>query len=385
MKKIGIYLSSSPYSGGSFQYTLTLLKNIKQLDKKKYEINVFINNKIWKKYLPKNFITVELKKNSIIDNYLNYISLFLFSKKIFKKLCNIASEKIRQINKIQCDLIIFPAQEELSSKVFAKSVTTIHDLMHKYESNFKEYSFFERVRRDFFYSKICENSKAILVDSSIGKFHVIENYGVQKNKIFISKFEVPEYLKSSKVFDIHKKYKLPKKKFIFYPAQFWEHKNHINLIKAFNLVRKKIKNIDLVLVGVEKNNLTNVKNEIKNLKIEKFVHILGYIKNDDVFSFYKKASLLSYVSYCGPTNIPPLEAMYSGCPMICSNVYGMKKQVGNSALMINPKSHLDIYKKIMKILNDRIIQKKLVKNGFNQLRKNKNNLNICKILEKINF
>ena len=34
MKKIGIYLSSSPYSGGSFQYTLTLLKNIKQLDKK---------------------------------------------------------------------------------------------------------------------------------------------------------------------------------------------------------------------------------------------------------------------------------------------------------------------------------------------------------------
>ena len=77
--------------------------------------------------------------------------------------------------------------------------------------------------------------------------------------------------------------------------------------------------------------------------------------------------------------------MYSGCPMICSNVYGMKKQVGNSALMINPKSHLDIYKKIMKILNDRIIQKKLFKNGFNQLRKNKNNLNICKILEKINF
>ena len=94
MKKIGIYLSSSPYSGGSFQYTLTLLKNIKQLDKKKYEINVFINNKIWKKYLPKNFITVELKKNSIIDNYLNYISLFLFSKKIFKKLCNIASELV---------------------------------------------------------------------------------------------------------------------------------------------------------------------------------------------------------------------------------------------------------------------------------------------------
>ena len=61
MKKIGLYLSVLPHSGGSFQYCLTLIKNMKKLDKKKYKIQVLINSKIWKKYLPTNFSVIELK------------------------------------------------------------------------------------------------------------------------------------------------------------------------------------------------------------------------------------------------------------------------------------------------------------------------------------
>lgn len=385
MKKIGLYLSVLPHSGGSFQYCLTLIKNMKKLDKKKYKIQLFINSKIWKKYLPTNFSVIELKKNSIFDNYLNYLSLLFFSKKSYKNVCNFLSPKINQINKAKCDLMIFPSQEEMASKVFAKSITTIHDLMHKYEKNFKEYSFIEKLRRDFYYSKICENSMAVIVDSSIGMKHVIDCYGLSKKKIFICKFEVPEYIKSSKIVDIYKKYKLPRKEFIFYPAQFWEHKNHLNLIKAFNLINKYSKKIDLILVGVNKNSLFKIKNEISNLKLNKFIHVLGYIKNEDIPSFYKKASLLSYVSFCGPTNIPPIEAMYCGCPVVCSNVYGMKQQVGNAALMINPKSYKDIYKKIKTVLNNKNIKKKLINEGYVNLRKNINNPNICTVVKKLNF
>ena len=385
MKTIGLYLSVSPYSGGSFQYCLSILKNLKNLDRKKYQVKVFISNIIWKKYLPKKYKVIELKRNSLFDKYLNYLSLFIFSKATYKGLCNLLSKKINQINEEKCDLMIFPAQEELSSKIFTKSITTIHDLMHRYEPQFKEYSFFEKIRRDFFYKKICNNSYAIIVDSIIGKSHVIDSYKINRKKIFICKFEVPEYLKTSKIVDIYKKYKLPKKKFIFYPAQFWEHKNHLNLIKAFNLVQKKIKYVDLILVGIDKNNLSQVKNLILKLNLQKFVHILGYVRNEDILSFYKKASLLSYVSHCGPTNIPPLEAMYSGCPIVCSNVYGMKKQVGNSALMINPNSYLDIYRKIKLILINKKIKKSLIKIGYETLKKKKFEQNICKIIEKLNF
>ena len=72
----------------------------------------------------------------------------------------------------------------------------------------------------------------------------MESFKIDLKKILISHFEVPLYLKKSKKKNIFKIYNIPKKKFIFYPAQFWEHKNHINLIKSFKLVRDKIKDIN---------------------------------------------------------------------------------------------------------------------------------------------
>ena len=55
MKKIGLYLSAGPHSGGSFQYCLTVIKNLKFLDKKKYRIITFITNKIWRNRIKSNW------------------------------------------------------------------------------------------------------------------------------------------------------------------------------------------------------------------------------------------------------------------------------------------------------------------------------------------
>ena len=379
MKKIGIYLSVGPYSGGSFQYCVSIINHLKKLNKKKYKIIAFISNKVWINYVPENFKIIRIKKKNLLFKFLNYLNFIILSNKLLKFINNHFDKNINSINKENCDIIIFPSQENLSSKIYAKSITSIHDLMHRYESKFKEYNFFEKIRRDYKYVNICKYSDKILVDSLIGKKHVIESYNVNPKIILEFNFEIPEYLKLKKKRNIFKKYNLPKDKFIFYPAQFWEHKNHINLIKAFKLVREKILNINLVLVGVEKNNLDNINYLIKKNKLENCIFILGYIENEDVYSFYKSASLMCYVSYCGPTNIPPLEAMYLGCPLICSNKYGMPNQVKNGALLVNPISPKDISKKILKILLNNSIRKKIVENGF-KIMKKKEKLNFEKFL-----
>ena len=64
MKKIGIYLSVGPHAGGSFQYCLSVIKNLKNLNKKKYKIVAITNNVVWKKLLPKHFSIVLLEKAS---------------------------------------------------------------------------------------------------------------------------------------------------------------------------------------------------------------------------------------------------------------------------------------------------------------------------------
>ena len=363
MKKIGVYLSVGPHAGGSFQYCLSVLKYLETLDKKKVKILAFVTNNAWDKILKKNIKITKLNKPNKIELILNYLSIFVPAN-LIKFLLSKLSFNVRTLNSSKCDYLIFPSQENMASKINIKSITMIHDLMHRYERNFKEYDFLTRFKRDILYRQICNHSYKIIVDSSIGKKQVIESYNIRKKKVLISEFEVPHYLKKSKIKNIFKKYSLPRRNFIFYPAQFWEHKNHINLLKAFNLIQKKIKNINLVFVGVNKNSLIDVKIEIDKLNLSKKVFILGYVSQNDMYSFYKKASLTSFVSFCGPTNIPPLEAMFTGCPLICSNAYGMKKQIKGGGLLINPSSYGDIYKKIILVLKDKKIKKRIIRRGF---------------------
>ena len=123
---------------------------------------------------------------------------------------------------------------------------------------------------------------------------------------------------------------------------------------------------------------------IKEYRLQKKIYILGYINQKDIFTFYKKASVMSFVSFSGPTNIPPLESMFLGCPLVCSNVYGMTEQVGSGGLLIDPKSEQDIAKKISKIFKDKQLRKKIVENGFKQYSKF-NNSKFNKNFEKYLF
>tara|TARA_B100000787_G_scaffold162112_1_gene142513 strand:+ start:3830 stop:4987 length:1158 start_codon:yes stop_codon:yes gene_type:complete len=384
MKKIGIYLSVGPHAGGSYQYCLSVIEAINEIKNRKIKFVFFILDSKWKKILPNKFEAIKVEKNTFSERIVGLIRKINLPIGLHKLICKLLSKKIRLMNNSNCSYIIFPSQEDECGNIQLNSITIIHDLMHRYEGRFEEYNDLEYKKRELCFKRICKYSNKIIVDSPIGKKHVMESYNCKSNKISVLPFTTPKYLENSKFIDIYKKYKIPKKKFIFYPAQFWEHKNHINLIKAFNIIKKKGININLVLVGKEKNNLVKVKKKIEDYNLKKNIFILGYIDQEDIFTFYKKASMMCFASAAGPTNIPPIEAMSLGCPLVCSNAYGMKKQVGKGGLIFNPDSPSDMANKIYQCFKNKKSNKILIKNGFKQYSKfNNKNFNIR--LKKIIF
>ena len=141
----------------------------------------------------------------------------------------------------------------------------------------------------------------------------------------------------------------------------------------------------LILAGGKKNNYQKTFEMIHDLKLEKEVLILGYINKNLLKSLYKSAKSLIFISFCGPTNIPPLEAISLGCPIICADVYGMKKQLGKTSLYVNPNNPRDIAKKMFKILDKKVLKKlfsyyKNTKKIYNQ---NIFNKNLSKIIKEI--
>jgi glycosyltransferase involved in cell wall biosynthesis len=159
------------------------------------------------------------------------------------------------------------------------------------------------------------------------------------------------------------KYKIPEG-YLFYPAQFWPHKNHIGILYAVNLLREKygIK-IPAVFVGSDTGNLRHIQEKVVELKLTSQIYLLGFVSLDDMASLYRKAFALIYPTYFGPENLPPLEAFALGCPVIASDVPGAKEQLGNAALLVDPKNPEAIAFAVKLLYNDPALKQTIVKRG----------------------
>lgn len=365
MKEIGLFLGAEPYGGGTFQYNQAMLEAVASLPENKYHKRIIYTNKLWESYFEnKNIETIYVNKTLFWRGvFLLYrmskfpISWWNHTSKYFYPLS-------RKFSKHKCDLWIFPSQDELSYQVDVPALSTIHDLMHRYESSFPEISANGTYQvRENHYKNMCKYVEGILVDSEVGKKHVYESYHRDLETIFVLPYIAPKYIFENKTSpDFDEKYKLPKK-FIFYPAQFWKHKNHERLILAIHEVKRKYSDIHLVLVGSKKNGYKDAEELVNKHGLNESVHFLGYVPDEDMPELYRRARALVMPTFFGPTNIPQLEAFVLECPVATSNIYGIPEQVGDAALLFDPTSVTDIANAIEQLWYDDGLCLKLIIKG----------------------
>jgi glycosyltransferase involved in cell wall biosynthesis len=213
---------------------------------------------------------------------------------------------------------------------------------------------------------MCRWSKGVFVDSEVGKQQVMESYGLDPDRIHVLPFVPRRNIRTiwnAEAFSA--RYQLPMK-FFFYPAQFWEHKNHKALVSAAALLKRELPDLNLVFVGSKKNGYPSTIELVQRLDLTKNIHFLGYIPDADMPGFYRKARALLMPTYYGPTNIPPLEAMALGCPVAASRIYGMPEQLGDAALFFDPTSVEQIARAMKSLWNDDGLCEELSRRGLIQ-------------------
>src|SRR5439155_21798789 len=89
-------------------------------------------------------------------------------------------------------------------------------------------------------------------------------------------------------------------------------------------------------VGSDKGGLDHVHRDARELGVADRVHVLGFVAEDDLAALYRGAHALLYLSFFGPENLPPLEALALRCPVVCADVPGMSLQLGDAVLFVSP-------------------------------------------------
>jgi glycosyltransferase involved in cell wall biosynthesis len=244
---------------------------------------------------------------------------------------------------------------------------TIWDLQHRCQPYFPEVSNAGQWEgREREYLKLAQKASFIFVGTEAGKAEVERFYQVPSQRVKVIAFPTPGFVLNPPPADtaIYEKYHLPAK-YLFYPAQFWPHKNHANLLLALKHLKEQDNLIaPVVFSGSDKGNQAYIKQLAVDLGIADQIHFLGFIPQLDLVSLYQNAVALTFVTLFGPDNLPPLEAFALGCPVIASKVSGAIEQLQDAALLVDAIDPAHIATAIRQVWLDESLRQDLIQKGL---------------------
>ena len=371
---IGILALCTRESGGVCQYTQVLIETLVRFTK--YEYLIIKNKAFVVPALPENrcrCIEVDGGPSAILTKTKRVV--YLEMPALRKYLDVSAGYKA-----IDCyddiELLINPVPSLAPLYIRKPFITTIHDMQHKHHPEF--FTFRERLARNLIFKHLSRGAISVVCESEHVKKDLAYFLNIPQSKIRVLQSPPMSNILRCRI-DIRKKEEIKRKYrlgdcFFFYPAQFWPHKNHTNLIRALDKIKTRFgQTANLVLAGsrsANERNFEDVMAEIRKLKLEECVKYLGYISDDEIPYLYALSTALVMPTLFESVSIPIWEAFFLGVPVVSSNVCALPQQVGEAGLLFDPDNVDDIADKMYRIWTDGALRTKLINKGFEKAKNN---------------
>ncbi len=178
--------------------------------------------------------------------------------------------------------------------------------------------------------------------------NVVSNF-VTKNE-----FKIPLIIEKEK-----NKFKL------FQLCQYYEHKNLELALKLFRHYKYELKNV-VLFITISKEHGKKAEKllfNIKKYKLENKIINLGPIPQKELYSYYKFSDALFFPTLLESFSATYPESMKYHLPIITSNLDFAKEVCEDAALYFDPNSITSVKETIIKLKNNKNLQKKLIEKG----------------------
>lgn len=261
------------------------------------------------------------------------------------------------------DVMYYPAPGWMPSAV--PFVVTIWDLAHRIYPFFPELSTPARRwnSRERLYAAALPRAAYVVTGTEAGKQQIARCYQVHPDRIRVIPMPARRPAAAGPLpacVDERWPYRAS---YLFYPAQFWPHKNHVRLLEALSILAQRGMNLGLVLTGSDQGNRARVEGRVRALGLEDRVVFAGFVDERELTALYANAAALVFPSYFGPDNLPPLEAMMCRCPVIASDIEGAREQLGDAAVYFDPSDAGKMAEAIAMVAQDPAVRERLVSQG----------------------
>jgi glycosyltransferase involved in cell wall biosynthesis len=348
--KLGVIALAGPDNGGTYQYTLSMLQALAHTAG--LEITVYGD--------PQNPDFVKLG-----------YPIRAFSESRWQQVAALTAHRmgVRLPDKFASQDILLAPIYSLALLHTAKPFAyTLHDIQENYYP--ENFSWWQRVGRYQVHAQLLGRAARVICESRYVKADIIRSFGVPEHQAVVITAPPlrPRLADTSddRLQSVRSRLRLPEK-FLFYPAQFWVHKNHLRLIEAFAEVAAEVPDLKLVLTGKKRDEYEVVMSAVSKLGLGDKVCHLGYVEQDDLQAIYRLATALVMPSLFESVSIPIYEAFQVGTPVLASNILAIPEQVGDAGLLFDPTSVASIKQAMLRMTGDPVAARALGKRGQDRM------------------
>lgn len=250
------------------------------------------------------------------------------------------------------DLTIFPNFATWPTARSRLHATVIHDLTYLRYPDVVEAKNLEHLRRVV--PRSIKQADFIITVSERVKQELIDEFGLDPSRCVVTtippdtSFAIPNHN------EIHQKYSIPTKDFIFFIGNLEPRKDIPTLIAAYRSLPDELKQrYSLVLAGGKGWKTEASERAIRDAQDagERVVHV-GYVDQADASAFHQQASLFVMSSLYEGFGMPILEALTSGTPVVASDIPVLREAGGDAALYAEPQNSHDFALKITEALTN---------------------------------
>ncbi len=350
-RRIGVLAMSRPGYGGTYQYTLSMIQALLRVPHYACTIYTTVGN----------------------DGYDGLNVGIVTLPRALAALSSIGLNMLHPTTRADpfsaVDVVIAPIYSSYLLATRRPFVFTLHDLQERYFPQY--FSFAQRRWRSFINTALSRTAAGILCESENVKADIHRFLAVDDSRIHVipsPPVSTLHRLSELESVAVERRSSVPlPHRFIFYPAQFFKHKNHLRLLEAFRIVLEEHPDCYLILTGQPKYEYRRVMAHIETLRLEGRVIHVGYVETDLLSLLYLRTEALVVPTLFESLSIPVYEAFRLGTPVCASNVTALPEQVGDAGLLFDPFSVTEMASAISLLLRDPSLKATLRQRGFERI------------------
>lgn len=251
------------------------------------------------------------------------------------------------------------------------TVITIHDMTLW---QFPQFHYYKRlISMRPLIPLAARHAAAIITVSNATKNDIVNILDIPAHKVHVI-YEAPSTefrpIHESAVLDtVRRTYNLPEQ-FILFVGTLEPRKNLVRLLRAFEKLHKQSRiPHHLVIAGAKGWKTKEIFATLEQLNLEKVVHLLGYVSQNDLPALFNQADVLTLPSLYEGFGLPVVEAMACGTPVVTSRCGSLAEIAGEAVEYVEPTDIDSIVMGLRRVLMHPDRQQELSTLGLQHVRR----------------